>query len=153
MTVTTHVGSLTRTFVAVAPPSKAVNRIAPNTEVRGMRYTIAQINSINVRLSVAVERWNNANVKLQRIQSDLRRSKHELGIAKVNLKRAQTELGWQPRVSLREGLERTIAYFDRLLSGEPRVRKVVRKNTARAISAAPLTSVEDSAIRMNNVQR
>ena len=56
---------------------------------------IAQINSINVRLSVAVERWNNANVKLQRIQSDLRRSKHELGIAKVNLKRAQTELARQ----------------------------------------------------------
>jgi peptidoglycan DL-endopeptidase CwlO len=56
---------------------------------------IAQINSINVRLSVAVERWNNANVKLQRIQSDLRRSKHELGIARVNLKRSQTALARQ----------------------------------------------------------
>jgi UDP-glucuronate decarboxylase len=66
--------------------------------------------------------------------------------------RAQTELDWQPRVSLREGLERTIAYFDRLLSGEPRARKLARKKTALAISAASLTSVEDSAMRVNNVQ-
>jgi UDP-glucuronate decarboxylase len=68
--------------------------------------------------------------------------------------RAQSELGWRPRVALREGLERTIAYFDRLLSGEPRARKGVRKKPAAAlaISTASLTSVEDSALRVNNVQ-
>ena len=70
-----------------------------------------------------------------------------------DIERAQTELGWQPRVSLREGLERTIAYFDRLLSAEPRARKVVRKKSALAISTASLTSVEDSAMRVNNVQQ
>jgi peptidoglycan DL-endopeptidase CwlO len=56
---------------------------------------IAQINSINVRLGAAVERWNNANVKLDRIGNDLRRSKHELGIARVNLKRSQIALARQ----------------------------------------------------------
>jgi peptidoglycan DL-endopeptidase CwlO len=59
------------------------------------RSIIAQINSINMRLSVAVERWNDANVKLQRIASDLQRSKHELGIARVNLKRSQIALARQ----------------------------------------------------------
>jgi UDP-glucuronate decarboxylase len=29
---------------------------------------------------------------------------------------AERKLGWQPKVPLREGLEHTIAYFDRLLS-------------------------------------
>ena len=69
-----------------------------------------------------------------------------------DIERAQSELGWQPRISLREGLERTIAYFDRLLSGEPRPRKVARTKTALALSASSLTSVEDSAMRVNNVQ-
>ena len=33
---------------------------------------------------------------------------------------ARKELGWEPRVALRQGLERTIEYFDRLLAtGEP----------------------------------
>ena len=56
---------------------------------------IAQINSINTQLSVAVERWNFANVKLARIGSDLQRAHHELGIARVNLKRAQIALSRQ----------------------------------------------------------
>jgi len=56
---------------------------------------IAQINAINIRLSVAVEQWNNANVKLDRISQDLHRAKHELGVARVNLKRAQVELARQ----------------------------------------------------------
>jgi UDP-glucuronate decarboxylase len=29
---------------------------------------------------------------------------------------AESKLGWKPKVPLREGLEHTIAYFDRLLS-------------------------------------
>jgi UDP-glucuronate decarboxylase len=36
---------------------------------------------------------------------------------KPDISRAQQELGWQPVVSLREGLEKTIAYFDWKLSG------------------------------------
>jgi UDP-glucuronate decarboxylase len=32
---------------------------------------------------------------------------------------ATRELGWTPKVGLREGLERTIAYFDRLLAETP----------------------------------
>jgi len=52
-------------------------------------------------------------------------------------------------------LERTIAYFDRLLSGEARGRKATRKKPAPTLKIATpsLTSVEDSALRVNNVQR
>jgi UDP-glucuronate decarboxylase len=32
-----------------------------------------------------------------------------------DITRAETQLGWSPAVKLREGLERTIAYFDDLL--------------------------------------
>jgi cell wall-associated NlpC family hydrolase len=56
---------------------------------------VAQINSINQQLGVAVERWNNANVKLDRIDKNLKRTKHELGVARVNLKRSQIALSRQ----------------------------------------------------------
>jgi len=56
---------------------------------------IAQINSIDMQLSTVVERWNFANVKLARIGRDLQRSRHELVVSKVNLKRAQIDLARQ----------------------------------------------------------
>jgi cell wall-associated NlpC family hydrolase len=56
---------------------------------------IAQIDSIDAQLSAAVERWNFANVKLERIRRDLERSRHELGVSKVNLKHAQNDLARQ----------------------------------------------------------
>ena len=56
---------------------------------------IAQIDSIDRQVSSAVERWNLANVKLARIQRNLQRSRHELGVSKVNLKRAQADLARQ----------------------------------------------------------
>ncbi len=48
-----------------------------------------------MQLSVAVERWNLANVKLQRIGRDLDRATYELGVARTNLKQAQTDLARQ----------------------------------------------------------
>lgn len=40
---------------------------------------------------------------------------------------ATDALGWVPRVSLEEGLERTIAYFDQMLSGTVEELKVVSR--------------------------
>jgi len=34
-----------------------------------------------------------------------------------DISRAEAQLGWRPTIPLREGLQRTIAYFDRFLSG------------------------------------
>lgn len=71
---------------------------------------------------------------------------------------AQTELGWRPRIGLREGLERTIAYFDRVLAAESRARKprLAKGNGAAALAVAaplPITPVEEPARRVTNVQR
>lgn len=41
---------------------------------------------------------------------------------KPDISRATQQLGWQPKVNLREGLERTIAYFEWKLSGGVRNR-------------------------------
>ena len=56
---------------------------------------ISQINSLQTQASAAVERWNLANVKLANIGHDLQRSRFELGVARVNLKRAQIQLARQ----------------------------------------------------------
>ena len=41
---------------------------------------------------------------------------------KPNIDRAKKELGWEPHVMLREGLEKTIIYFDQILKEENRKR-------------------------------
>ena len=33
-----------------------------------------------------------------------------------DITRAKTALGWEPTIALRDGLEKTIAYFDQLLT-------------------------------------
>jgi UDP-glucuronate decarboxylase len=55
---------------------------------------------------------------------------------------ARRRLGWEPRVPLREGLQRTIAYFDMALSDRTprRSRRVRRRSTAKE----PLAVVEAS---------
>jgi UDP-glucuronate decarboxylase len=46
-----------------------------------------------------------------------------------DISRAQDLLGWKPSVTLKDGLSRTIAYFDRLLSNQD-LRTQVAKETA-----------------------
>jgi UDP-glucuronate decarboxylase len=45
-----------------------------------------------------------------------------------DISRARDVLGWAPRVPLETGLERTIAYFDRLLAEEGGERFVVSRS-------------------------
>jgi UDP-glucuronate decarboxylase len=44
---------------------------------------------------------------------------------------AKKTLGWQPKIQLDEGLGKTIAYFDKLLSGEKAASKVAKKASKR----------------------
>jgi cell wall-associated NlpC family hydrolase len=53
---------------------------------------LGQIQGIDARLERAVERYNLANVRLHRIEGELRENKVELGIARRNLNRAQRAL-------------------------------------------------------------
>jgi UDP-glucuronate decarboxylase len=50
---------------------------------------------------------------------------------KPDIARARETLGWEPKVPLRQGLEKTIAYFDRLLGTEAQ-RKAEPVLSARA---------------------
>jgi UDP-glucuronate decarboxylase len=50
---------------------------------------------------------------------------------------ARRQLGWKPRIPLRQGLERTIAYFDRVLSSESPSRRKVSKVSAAKQPARP----------------
>ena len=81
--------ALAATGAATADPGTVAGKQAEAQRILG------EINSIDMQLSVAVERWNLANVKLQRIGSDLQRARYELSVARANLKRAQTALARQ----------------------------------------------------------
>ena len=58
---------------------------------------LAQIHEIDGQLEQAVEAYNLANVKLQRIQGELKTNAHHLVIARKSLKNAQTHLVGAPR--------------------------------------------------------
>jgi UDP-glucuronate decarboxylase len=58
---------------------------------------------------------------------------------------ARRELGWRPRVPLRQGLQRTIAYFDRILSTGPRKSKRRLVSADGAAEIARLTPTNGSA--------
>jgi len=81
--------ALAATGAATADPGTVAGKQAEAQRILG------EINSIDTQLSVAVERWNLANVKLQRIGRDLQRARYELTVARSNLKRAQTALARQ----------------------------------------------------------
>ena len=53
---------------------------------------LAQVQSIDAQLGHAVEAYNLANVKLDRIERDLERNRRHLVLARANLKRAQSRL-------------------------------------------------------------
>jgi UDP-glucuronate decarboxylase len=61
-----------------------------------------------------------------------------------NIALARAELHWSPRVPLRQGLERTILYFDRALAGDRRVRPRVRPAVQPVRAALPVAVAEES---------
>ena len=67
------------------PPSLAAKESQAQT-------ILAQVQQIDARLAHAVEAYNLANVKLDRIRNDIRRNRAELALARSNLTRAQTAL-------------------------------------------------------------
>jgi UDP-glucuronate decarboxylase len=48
-----------------------------------------------------------------------------------DIKLAKKTLGWQPKIQLDEGLEKTIAYFEKLLSSEKSAAKPAKKASSR----------------------
>jgi cell wall-associated NlpC family hydrolase len=88
-----HAGLLTAIAVALlaaasatADPGSVASKQAQAQQVLG------QIQQIDSQLGAAVEAYNLANVRLAKIESDQRENRHELTIAKSNLKRSQASL-------------------------------------------------------------
>jgi UDP-glucuronate decarboxylase len=68
---------------------------------------------------------------------------------------ARTELGWQPKVSLEEGLNKTVEYFDALLKSSDRLRYVdfSRGNRRNSVSNRRLEDSEEYNIREGMMDR
>ena len=85
---------LTALFVAVSLAS--TRTAAADPSISGKRAeaesVLAQIQEIDGQLSHAIEAYNLANVKLDRIKADLKTNSQHLTIARTSLKRAQVHL-------------------------------------------------------------
>ena len=85
---------LTAIFVAVALASVKTAAADPNVDAKRAQAqdVLDQIHAIDSQLEVAVEAYNLANVKLDRIKADLKLNARHLAIAKSSLRNAQTHL-------------------------------------------------------------
>ena len=85
---------LTAIFVAVALASVKTAAADPNVDAKRAQAqdVLDQIHAIDSQLESAVEAYNLANVKLDRIKADLQLNARHLTIAKSSLRNAQTHL-------------------------------------------------------------
>jgi hypothetical protein len=61
---------------------------------------------------------------------------------------AKKELGWQPKVALQDGLEKTIAYFEGLLESSPRKERyieIVRRERRTSVRDRRVANIDISA--------
>ena len=68
-------------------------------------FTIRELAEIVIELTAT-----NGRIRFEPLPSDDPRQRQP------NIAKAKEVLGWEPKTQLRDGLVRTIAYFDRLLS-------------------------------------
>jgi cell wall-associated NlpC family hydrolase len=80
------VGALCVASAANADPGSVASKQAQAQQVLG------QIDQIDRSLDVAVEQYNLANVRLQKIETDMRENKKQLTLARANLKISQKSL-------------------------------------------------------------
>ena len=85
---------LTAIFVAVALASVKTAAADPNVDAKRAQAqdVLDQIQAIDGQLGLAIEAYNLANVKLDRINADLKANARHLTIAKSSLRNAQTHL-------------------------------------------------------------
>jgi cell wall-associated NlpC family hydrolase len=85
---------LTALFVAVSLASVRTASADPSISAKRAeaQSVLAQIQEIDGQLSHAIESYNLANVKLDRIKGELRTNTHHLAVARTSLKAAQVHL-------------------------------------------------------------
>jgi len=68
---------------------------------------------------------------------------------KPDISRARQELGWEPKIALREGLEKTITYFEWILSGGAKPKQDDRRQQ----KTAPYLPVQDAGLTVQDIAR
>jgi UDP-glucose 4-epimerase len=100
-------GSQTRDFVFVEDVVRA-NRLAAETGQAGTAYNVGTGASITIRdLAELIRDITDANSDI--VHTDPREG--DIEQSKADISKAESALGYEPRVSLREGLERTVERF------------------------------------------
>ena len=145
---------LTALFVAVSLASVRSAAADPSISAKQAeaQSVLAQIQEIDGQLSFAIESYNLANVKLDRIKGELRTNSHHLAVARTSLKSAQAHLS-DRLVALYKGggsggtlevilaaksiddLLNRIDAVDRVSSQDARVLKEVKSFRAQAIES------------------
>jgi cell wall-associated NlpC family hydrolase len=84
--------ALTGALLALGASSASADPGAIQAKQAQADRVLGQIHQIDVSLERVIERYNLANVRLERIERDLKENRHELGIARRNLTKAQAAL-------------------------------------------------------------
>jgi dTDP-glucose 4,6-dehydratase len=112
-------GSRTRSFCYVSDLVEGIVRLMSTPEHRPVNLG----NPIEMRIiefAEAVQRLSGAGSKLVHVTPTDERTKDDPQVRRPDISRAREVLGWEPRVSLDEGLAATIEYFRGLLASDAR---------------------------------
>lgn len=110
-----HLGSTspTRDFTYVADTAEGMMAAAAADDVVGQEINLGTNQEISVGdLAALVCRLVGREVEIVSDEARLRPARSEVERLRADNSKAQQLLGWQPRMSLEDGLERTIAWID-----------------------------------------
>jgi dTDP-glucose 4,6-dehydratase len=109
-------GSRTRSFCYVSDLVDGFVRLLASDVVEPVNLGNPAEMTI-LQFAEAVQRLTGSTAPIEFVSPKDERTKDDPNIRQPDITRAQTLLGWQPRVSLEEGLRHTIDYFRALLGG------------------------------------
>ena len=107
-------GSRTRSFCFVSDLVEGIVRLMKANEHRPVNLG-NPIEMKIIQFAEAVQRLSGTSAKLTHVTPTDERTKDDPQIRRPDISRAKEVLGWEPRVSLDEGLKATIEYFRGLL--------------------------------------
>jgi UDP-glucuronate decarboxylase len=126
-------GSQTRSFCYASDLIDALTRLMNSSPAVTTPVNLGNPNEITVKeLAELVIELTGSKSKLTRKplpQDDPKQRRPDIAAAALHLQ-------WRPVVALREGLERTIAHFDKQLSGQQSLRRLVKTDALQASLAS-----------------
>jgi dTDP-glucose 4,6-dehydratase len=112
-------GARTRSFCYVSDLVEGIIRLLNSDVVEPVNLGNPTEMTI-LQFAESVKRLTGSAAPIEFVSPKDERTKDDPNIRQPDITRAQQALGWKPVVPLEQGLEKTIAYFRELLSGELR---------------------------------